>query len=109
MRIVKKRSGLGTEKFRKETGLRKMNGEKNILVSGASGTAENPDADRKTGEIRKTVIGTVKICSDLPYPCVPAPEVKEENGEIRRIVTASHRFRLHGVPQNRKSPRFAEP
>lgn len=65
--------------------------------------AGDSDAGRKTDEIRKTVIGTVKICSDLPYPCVPAPEVKEENEEIRWIVTASHRFRLHGVPQNRKS------
>lgn len=46
----------------------------------------------------KTVIGTLKISRDLPYPCDPEPEIAEENGQIRRIVTASHRFRLHNVP-----------
>lgn len=76
--------------------MKMMNGEKNILVLGASGTVGNPDADRKTDEIRKTVIGTVKISRDLPYPCVPRPMAEERDGKIRRIVTASHRFRLHG-------------
>ena len=49
-------------------------------------------------ELCKTIIGTVKISRDLPYPCDPEPEIAEENGQIRRIVTASHRFRLHDVP-----------
>ena len=46
----------------------------------------------------KTIIGTVKVSRDLPYPCDPEPEIAEETGQIRRIVTASHRFRLHDVP-----------
>lgn len=46
----------------------------------------------------KTIIGTLKISRYLPYPCDPGPEIAEENGQIRRIVTASHRFRLHNVP-----------
>ena len=52
----------------------------------------------KNAELCKTVIGTVKISRYLPYPCDPEPEIAEENGQIRRIVTASHRFRLHDVP-----------
>lgn len=52
----------------------------------------------KNAELCKTVIRTVKISRNLPYPCDPEPGIAEENGQIRRIVTASHRFRLHDVP-----------
>lgn len=96
MRIVKKAVVWEWKGSGKRQGMKMMNEEKNILVLGASGTVGNPDADRKTDEIRKTVIGTVKISRDLPYPCVPRPMAEERDGKIRRIVTASHRFRLHG-------------
>lgn len=72
-----------------------MNGEKKELTERFCRTG-NPDAGHKNGEVRKTVIGTVKICHDLPYPCVPRPMVEEKDGKIRRIVTASHCFCLHG-------------
>ena len=79
-----------------------MDREKKRLFTGCE-QAEHKD-DGRSVERYETAIGAVKVCRDLPYPCVPESVAEEKDGKIRRIVTASHSFRLHGAQTAELAP-----
>lgn len=43
--------------------------------------------------MKETVLGTIQVAAEYPYPCMPAPEIREEDGRLV-IITASHVFRI---------------
>ena len=53
---------------------------------------ETAETGRKTVE-KQTELGAIRVEAEYPYPCVPPPGIREEDGGLE-IVTASHIFQI---------------